>query len=113
MYRLSNERCLYLRMTSPHEVGEYVDARSGGKGAANFLDKTEEKITANTPNLGKRWNFACPLQPNAANRMPDLVEGSVYLKARQEWDERYADLVLGKRKLQITRQPRSLQSKSF
>jgi hypothetical protein len=23
--------------------------------------------------------------------------GSVYLKARQEWDERYADLVLGKR----------------
>lgn len=27
------------------------------------------------------------------------MEGSVYLKARQEWDERYADLVLGKRKL--------------
>ncbi len=25
------------------------------------------------------------------------MEGSVYLKARQEWDERYADLVLGKR----------------
>jgi hypothetical protein len=23
--------------------------------------------------------------------------GSVYLKAQQEWDERYADLVLGKR----------------
>ena len=23
------------------------------------------------------------------------MEGSVYLKARQEWDERYADLVLG------------------
>ena len=30
------------------------------------------------------------------------MEGSVYLKARQEWDERYADLVLGKRNWQIT-----------
>src|ERR1700732_1247899 len=30
------------------------------------------------------------------------MEGSVYLKARQEWDERYADLVLGKRNWRIT-----------
>ena len=30
------------------------------------------------------------------------MEGSVYLKERQEWDERYADLVLGKRNWQIT-----------
>ena len=30
------------------------------------------------------------------------MEGSVYLKAQQEWDERYADLVLGKRNWQIT-----------
>jgi type IV secretory pathway TrbF-like protein len=29
------------------------------------------------------------------------MEGSVYLKARQEWDERYADLVLGKPNGQI------------
>jgi type IV secretion system protein VirB5 len=29
------------------------------------------------------------------------MEGSVYLKARQVWDERYADLVLGKRNWQI------------
>ncbi len=29
------------------------------------------------------------------------MEGSVYIKARQEWDERYADLVLGKRNWQI------------
>jgi type IV secretory pathway TrbF-like protein len=29
------------------------------------------------------------------------MEGSVYLNARQEWDERYADLVLGKRNWQI------------
>ncbi len=30
------------------------------------------------------------------------MEGTVYLKARQEWDERYAGLVLGKRNWQIT-----------
>ncbi len=30
------------------------------------------------------------------------MEGSVYLKARQEWDEHHADLVLGKRNWQIT-----------
>jgi type IV secretion system protein TrbF len=30
------------------------------------------------------------------------MEGSVYLKAREEWDERYANLVLGKRNWQIT-----------
>src|SRR5260370_7093936 len=29
------------------------------------------------------------------------MEGSVYLKARQEWDERYTDLVLGKRNWHI------------
>lgn len=28
------------------------------------------------------------------------MQGSVYLKARQEWDECYADLVLGKRNWQ-------------
>ncbi len=30
------------------------------------------------------------------------MESSVYQRARQEWDERYADLVLGKRNWQIT-----------
>ncbi|MGH7840585.1 MAG: hypothetical protein ACREQT_03590, partial [Candidatus Binataceae bacterium] len=30
------------------------------------------------------------------------MEGSVYLKAQQEWNERYADLVLGKRNWQNT-----------
>jgi type IV secretory pathway TrbF-like protein len=29
------------------------------------------------------------------------VESSIYQRARQEWDERYADLVLGKRNWQI------------
>src|SRR6516165_9486075 len=59
MYRLSNERCLYIRLTSPHEVGECIDNE-----VDNFLDKTEQKIVGNTPMLGRRWNFACPLQPD-------------------------------------------------
>jgi hypothetical protein len=32
------------------------------------------------------------------------MEGSVYLKARQEWDERYADLVLGNHPEQVGRE---------
>jgi len=60
MYRISNERVLYLRLTSPHEVNETME---------EFLDKTEDKISRNQ-NLGHRWNFAGPLQPTAANKMP-------------------------------------------
>jgi hypothetical protein len=63
VYRLSNERSLYVRITSPHENRESL------KG---FLDKTEDKITKNR-SYGVRWNFACPLQPNPAYRMPDVV----------------------------------------
>ena len=29
------------------------------------------------------------------------MDGSIYAEARREWDERYADLVLGKRNWQI------------
>ena len=29
------------------------------------------------------------------------MEGNLYVEARREWDERYADLVLGKRNWQI------------
>jgi hypothetical protein len=73
LYQLSNERCLCLRLTSPHEAGEYIKARNHGRRALNFLDKTEGKIVANTPAVGTRWNFACPLQRKAVNRMPDAV----------------------------------------
>jgi hypothetical protein len=73
-YRLSNERCLYLRLTSPHEMKESIGRRRSGREApSNFLEKTAEKIAANTPQLGKRWNFAGALQPNAANHMPNVV----------------------------------------
>jgi hypothetical protein len=73
VYRLSNERSLYLRLTSPHEVGEWIGRRLG-EDAENFLDKTKEKIEANTPHVGKRWNFACPLQPYAFKNMPDVTD---------------------------------------
>jgi hypothetical protein len=63
MHRISNERVLYLRLTSPHEVGETLK---------EFLDKTEDKITRSL-NLGARWNFAGPLQPTAGNKMPSAA----------------------------------------
>jgi hypothetical protein len=73
MYRLSNERSLYIRLSSPHEKGEYIGRRRD-RDADNFLDKTEEKISANTPHFGRRWNFACAVQPTAARNMPDVVD---------------------------------------
>ena len=73
MYRVSNERCLYIRLTSPHERHEYIGRRPDEE-ADNFPDKTEEKIAGSTPHLGVRWNFASPLQPLAANHMPGVVE---------------------------------------
>jgi hypothetical protein len=36
------------------------------------------------------------------------MESNPYLEARREWDERYADLVLGKRNWQIASQPGTL-----
>ena len=73
-YRLSNERSLYLRLTSPHEMKESVGKKRHGQGApTNFLEKTAEKMAANTPDGGRRWNFAGALQPHAANNMPGVV----------------------------------------
>jgi hypothetical protein len=59
VYWLSNERRLYMRLTSPHEVGETVD---------QFIEKTHDKMA------GGRWCFAGPLQPDAFGEMPDVVE---------------------------------------
>jgi hypothetical protein len=73
LYRLSKERCLYLRLTSPHEAKETLGGQPGKRSATNFLEKTEEKIELNTPQFGGRWNFAGALQPYAKNYMPDVV----------------------------------------
>ena len=75
MYRLSNERCLYIRLTSPHEAGEWIKRRPREDDEAeNFLDKTEDKLVRNTPDMGRRWNFACPLQPLVEKNMPDVID---------------------------------------
>jgi len=58
-YTLSHERSLYLRLTSPHEYDETPE---------EFF----EKIRLST--LSGRWAVASPLQPNARNKMPDVVE---------------------------------------
>jgi len=71
LYRLSNERCLYLRLTSPHEAGESI--RRKRRGQKNFLTKTDKIIEENTPRMGSRWNFAGALQPGARDNMPDVV----------------------------------------
>jgi hypothetical protein len=57
-YYISNERRLYLRLTSPHEYGETPD---------EFLDKVRNKGCG-------RWCYAGPFQPDAFKNMPDVVD---------------------------------------
>ncbi|MGE6763426.1 hypothetical protein ACQKGO_35785 [Corallococcus interemptor] len=64
IYALSNERRLYLRLTSPHERDETQ---------TKFHDKFKRILR-----LGHRWNFACPIQPDAFNQMPDAVETIIH-----------------------------------
>lgn len=62
-YPLSNERWLYLRLTSPHEANETLK---------EFLEKCEYEMQPYQA-TARRWNLAGALQPNAANNMPDAV----------------------------------------
>jgi hypothetical protein len=64
-HRLSNDRFLYLRLSSPHELKETING---------FLKKTEAKIKAANAELGRHWNFAGALHSHAFNKMPDVVE---------------------------------------
>ena len=74
LYRLSNERCLYLRLTSPHEAKESIGRKHrGSKAPTSFLEKTARIFEENTPKMGTRWNFAGALQPGARHHMPDVV----------------------------------------
>ena len=59
-FQLSPFRRLYLRLTSPHEIGETL---------VRFLDKIEE----NTDSY-HRWNVASAVQIDAAENMPHLSE---------------------------------------
>ena len=58
-YYISNERRLYLRLTSPNEYGETPK---------EFHDKTRNKMGDG------RWSFLGPLQPEAFKQMPEVVE---------------------------------------
>lgn len=58
-YYISNERRLYLRLTSPHESDETPE---------EFFTKAEDKMP------GGRWCYAGPFQPAAFKQMPDVVE---------------------------------------
>jgi hypothetical protein len=66
-YFLSVDRALYLRLTSPHERNETM---------AQFLAKIARRTEAG------RWCVAAPLQPEASNRMPDVVETVRAVKER-------------------------------
>ncbi|MDG0024935.1 hypothetical protein [Trinickia sp. Y13] len=60
---LSKERCLFMRLTSPHETKQNIN---------QFL-KTIEAAQRRAARLGfRRFNVACALQPFAARAMPDL-----------------------------------------
>lgn len=69
-YALSNERWLYLRLTSPHEACETLD---------EFLDKCADEMQV-TGQTGHRWNLAGALQPTGTGRLPDapvVIEGFI------------------------------------
>ncbi|WP_144630499.1 hypothetical protein [Bordetella genomosp. 13] len=71
---LSRERCLFVRLTSPHERNESVDE------FFRTIVSAEERAAR----LGfRRLNLACAMQPFAANRMPDLT--AVCTKTRNKF----------------------------
>lgn len=62
-FALSNERCLKVRFTSPHEMNETI---------VDFLGKVDREMER-AWNDFYRFNFACALQPTAAKKMPNVV----------------------------------------
>jgi hypothetical protein len=68
-FAISNERWLYLRLTSPHEAGETLK---------QFLKKCADEMQS----YGsiRRWNFAGALQPTGTSKLadaPDVISGFV------------------------------------
>lgn len=57
-YRVTHNRRLYLRLTSPHEYAETTK---------DWLDKIDRKIQRG------RWSIAGALQPEAEKEIPDIV----------------------------------------
>ncbi|MEM5312350.1 hypothetical protein [Paraburkholderia sp. JHI869] len=70
---LSRERCLFMRLTSPHETKQTLD---------DFLTRLES-ARRRAGRLGfRRFNVACAMQPRASNAMPDLVTVCQHLRTR-------------------------------
>ena len=68
-YPLSNERWLYLRLTSPHEMEETL---------TDFLEKCTSKMIVDPPAF--RWNFAGALQRTPTKFLgpaPNVIEGFI------------------------------------
>lgn len=63
-YALSNERWLYLRLTSPHEAGETTD---------EFHAKCVAEMAAKVQ-TARRWNFAGAIQITASATLPSGPE---------------------------------------
>ena len=59
-YTLSNERCLYLRLTSPHEAGDTMK---------EFLDSCADQMQSSKRDC-RRWNFASAVQVSETNNLP-------------------------------------------
>ncbi len=69
---LSPERCLVIRCASPHERKETLE---------KFFDKIDREMKRAFDQFW-RFNYACALQPEAENKMPDLVTICKKLNAR-------------------------------
>lgn len=84
---LSRERCLFVRLTSPHETKQTF---------ADFVG-TLDSARRRAGRLGfRRFNVACAMQPHAANAMPDLVTVCQHVRVRID-PERLRVIVLDPR----------------
>jgi hypothetical protein len=70
---LSRERCLQVRLSSPHEKGETLDG---------FLADLSGTISRLGRRGFRRANIACAMQHVAAKKMPDLMTICRAIKAR-------------------------------
>lgn len=70
---LSRERCLSIRCSSPHEMGE--DFRK-------FFGKLDRTMELAREERFRRFNFACAVQPRNVGRMPGIVEICHEVKTR-------------------------------
>lgn len=68
--KLSNERMLYVRITSPQEANV---GNKGRESVDDFFKKIEDFIALHGPDA--RWNIVCPMQPGVRGNNPKMVGG--------------------------------------